>query len=550
MRILACKIRLIAALGLLISGLVLVGGTGVAHASTAPGNTISTAGTLSIGDTASGGGGPIDFWKVHLNGGDVVQFAADYPTGNTYTFALYAPGTNDTNFSSAASFSQVSVYYGYSKEVFDLQAPYNSTFILAVCENVSNNTCANVYASGSGTHPMGAYTFTTSFVNGGIPNPVAAKETRAASTIAGAPTLGTGHLEAGGANPIDFWKMPLRGGDVVQIATNYPSGNTYTFALYAPGTNDTTFASAASFSQVSVYYGYSKEVFDLQAPYNGTFILAVCENVSNYTCANVYASGSGTNPMYPYTFTPTLVQGGVSATVAAQETKASPMISGAPELGAGHFEAGGANPIDFWKMPLNGGDQVQFTADYPLGNTYTFALYKPGTSDVNFASAVALSQVSVYYGYSKEVFDLQAPYNGTFILAVCENVSNNTCANVYASGSGTNPMYPYTFTTKQTGGHETRTSLKLSAVTVVYGHEKALKFSVAVGAVYGGRPTGKVSVSDGKKTVCVVKLVNGKGTCSPAANTAIPVGKYAVTAAYAGNLYGSRSAAVTLTIKK
>jgi hypothetical protein len=62
--------------------------------------------------------------------------------------------------------------------------------------------------------------------------------------------------------------------------------------------------------------------------------------------------------------------------------------------------------------------------------------------------------------------------------------------------------------------------------------------------------TGKASISDGKKTVCTIKLTSGKGSCSPPSNTTIPVGKYQVTAAYSGNLDGSKSGASTLTVKR
>jgi hypothetical protein len=81
-------------------------------------------------------------------------------------------------------------------------------------------------------------------------------------------------------------------------------------------------------------------------------------------------------------------------------------------------------------------------------------------------------------------------------------------------------------------------------------HEKTLKFSVTVKAVHGGKPTGTVRVSDGKKVVCTVKLANGSGHCSPASNSAIPAGKYSMTASYTGNLLGSKSSPATLTIKK
>jgi hypothetical protein len=51
------RISLIAALGLLIPGLTLVTGVDVAFATTPPGHTVASAGTLTIGDTATGGGG-------------------------------------------------------------------------------------------------------------------------------------------------------------------------------------------------------------------------------------------------------------------------------------------------------------------------------------------------------------------------------------------------------------------------------------------------------------------------------------------------------------
>lgn len=60
------------------------------------------------------------------------------------------------------------------------------------------------------------------------------------------------------------------------------------------------------------------------------------------------------------------------------------------------------------------------------------------------------------YDSSSTNIYLQAPYNGTFILAVCENVTDGNCGN--HDHSGTNPMYPYTFTTTLgTGGTASRT---------------------------------------------------------------------------------------------
>jgi hypothetical protein len=546
------RIKLIVTLSLLIPGLVLAAGTGVgvASVSTGPGHTIASAGSLAVGGTASGGGGKVDFWKVALNGGDVVQFNATTPSSSTYVFALFAPGTNDTNFPAALSFSSsTSNFSGAS--VFDLQAPYNGTFILAVCEgpNVVGFNCAQA-VTGSGINPMASYSFKTSFVGGGVSSKTAGKETKASPAIKGAPSMGIGNFESGGGGPVDFWKVSLNGGDVVQFAVTTPSSSTYAFALFAPGTNDTNFPASSSFSSSTSNFS-GKTVFDLQAPYNGTFVLAVCQgpNVVGFNCAEV-DTGGAISPMNPYTFTTSLVGGGVPAKVAAKETKASPTIKGAGKLGLGNLEAGGGGPVDFWKIALRRSDVVQFAATTPSTSTYVFALYKGGTNDTNFPAGKAVSSVTTNFS-GKSVLDLRAPADGTFVLAVCQgpNVVGFNCAEV-DTGGAFSPMSPYTFKPSQTGGHETRTSLKLSASTVTSGHEKSLKFSVTVHAVFGGRPTGKVRISDGKKTVCTVSLVKGKGTCSPAAGNTIPVGKYSVTASYTGNLLGSSSATAPLTIRR
>jgi hypothetical protein len=545
------RMRLAVALSLLVPGLVLAAGVGVASAAASPGHTIASAGTLSVGSKASGGGGAIDFWKVKLHGGDRVQFSVSYPEYNTYEFALYAPGTTDAKFAAAATFSSAAANYYSTKSVLVLQAPYNGTFILAVCENVSSNNCANV-DSGSGTSPMNAYTFTTTKISGPTTTQAAA-ETKAASSIKSAPTMTLGHYEAGGANPIDFWKVHLNGGQKVQITTTYPEYNNYEFALYAPGTNDTTFPQAATFSSAAANYYSTKSVLDLQAPYNGTFILAVCQNVSSNNCVNV-DSGSGTNPMTPYVFTPTLVSG-PTARQAAAETKASPTIKNAPAMSLNNYEAGGGNAIDFWRVHLNGGQKVQITTTYPEYNTYVFSLYKPGTTDTSFPQASAVSSAAANYYSTQSVLDLQAPSAGNFILAVCQNVSSNDCVNV-DSGSGTNPMTPYVFSTKSsTSGAPvaTTTTLKPSSSSVTSGHEKSLVLSVTVAARSGKTvPSGTVKITAGKKTVCSVKLSKGKGKCSPSSSTLLAPGTYSLTASYGGakGLAASHSSGHKLTVKK
>jgi Bacterial Ig-like domain (group 3) len=192
---------------------------------------------------------------------------------------------------------------------------------------------------------------------------------------------------------------------------------------------------------------------------------------------------------------------------------------------------------------------VQFSATFPA-QYYTYALYAPGTTDASFATASSFSTNTPYWNAGKAVFDLQAPYNGTFILAVCENVNNNYCGNV-DQGNGTNPMNPYVFTTRLAGGRETRTSLRLTAKSVRYGHEKGFRFTVGVAAIFSrGKPGGKAVIYAGKKALCTAKIVNGTGWCALSANTRLPAGTYAITAAYSGNRDPSTSLRSTLKVTR
>jgi len=100
------SLRLAVALVQLVAGLAIAAGASGASAGTAPGHTIATAGSFSPGDSTSGGGGAIDFWKVSLNGGDELQLlAAPSVTGTNFTFQLFKPGTTDANFPNAAAFA-------------------------------------------------------------------------------------------------------------------------------------------------------------------------------------------------------------------------------------------------------------------------------------------------------------------------------------------------------------------------------------------------------------------------------------------------------------
>jgi hypothetical protein len=59
---------------MLLSGLLVsLGASGASAAMVVPGHTIATAGALKTGATAAGGAGPVDFWKIKLDGGDRIQ---------------------------------------------------------------------------------------------------------------------------------------------------------------------------------------------------------------------------------------------------------------------------------------------------------------------------------------------------------------------------------------------------------------------------------------------------------------------------------------------
>ena len=70
--------------------------------------------------------------------------------------------------------------------------------------------------------------------------------------------------------------------------------------------------------------------------------------------------------MAAYTFKPTLVGGGIKTTVGAKETRASDTLAKAPLTPIGNFESAGGQPVDFWKVKLVGGDQVQAGAQHAL----------------------------------------------------------------------------------------------------------------------------------------------------------------------------------------
>jgi hypothetical protein len=78
----------------------------------------------------------------------------------------------------------------------------------------------------------------------------------------------------------------------------------------------------------------------------------------------------------------------------------------------------------------------------------------------------------------------------------------------------------------------TSTALALSTASARYGHEQAVRVTVAVHARLG-IPAGSVIVYTGSHTLCVIGLVTGHGSCTLAAR-ALRVGSWPVTAYYLG----------------
>jgi hypothetical protein len=284
---LAAVVMIVMALAALLSSAE----PGFAESVSSPGHTISTATTLEMGVTETGGGGPVDFWKVPLSGGEQVNFTVNGSTANSLYLDLYVPTTDDANFPQATAFTSGSTNYR-AESTITLQAPYTGTFILAVCQNV--NVCTKANPNGV----MTQYLLTASVVGAGISPVTADEETRAGATISAAPELPPGYFEAGGANTVDFWKLNLYKGYKFQFTVNGSTANVYYFDLYSATTDDANFSQAAVLASGNTNYR-AQSTFSLLAPTTGNFVLAVCENVNSCSLAS--------KVMNPYTFTTGLI---------------------------------------------------------------------------------------------------------------------------------------------------------------------------------------------------------------------------------------------------
>ncbi|MGO9180446.1 MAG: Ig-like domain repeat protein [Candidatus Limnocylindrales bacterium] len=95
-----------------------------------------------------------------------------------------------------------------------------------------------------------------------------------------------------------------------------------------------------------------------------------------------------------------------------------------------------------------------------------------------------------------------------------------------------------------------KTTLKLSAKKVTYGHEQTEHLSVTVSPQFAGSmPTGTVTVKASTRTLCVITLSSGKGSCRLSAKR-LNAGTYHLVATYGGstNFDGSTSPKETLRV--
>jgi hypothetical protein len=414
---------------------VLVGTPAWAMASTPASASIAGASELpvsaSIGPTEEGGGHKIDYWLVQLDGGDRMLINEEAACGTH--FELYAPGTNDADFTATPPVSAAS---GCDDAQLTVQAPYTGEFVLAVCQSPNSGDCRSAF-TGTVTNPMSHYTFTTALAGGGVSLRVAEGETAASPTIAradAADALTLGNFESGGGGKIDFWHVQLAGGDRILINNETVCGTH--FDLYAPGTSDESFTTSPPVSSAS---SCNDSQIALQAPYNGVYILAVCQSPNDSDCRSA-DTGAVTDPMTPYTFSTALVNGGVPAATAAAETQASPTIASAKLLSLGQLEAGGGGKIDFWQVQLAAGDKVLLNNESACGTH--FELYAPGTTDASFTAKAPLVGGS---SCNDVQLEMRIPASGAYVLAVCGSPNDGDCRSV-DTGTVNDPLTPYTFT--------------------------------------------------------------------------------------------------------
>jgi hypothetical protein len=135
------------------------------------------------------------------------------------------------------------------------------------------------------------------------------------------------------------------------------------------------------------------------------------------------------------------------------------------------------------------------------------------------------------------------------------DLTNDAIDKVTPSSPATSTSSPATSTSspatsRRVAKATSKTTLKLSATKVTYGHEQTEHLSVRVSPEFARTtPTGTVRVKQSTRTLCVITLKSAKGSCKLSAKR-LKVGTYHPVATYGGstNFKGSTSAKETLRV--
>jgi hypothetical protein len=222
------------------------------------------------------GGG--EFWKIHLNGGEIlsIDFSDINAVGGCgaeeFGVAVYAPTVTDATLPSA----KTAMTTGGS--TFSFVAPSTGTWTLFINSGVCGTTLTYDYAASLTPGPS--------------------RSANGSATIEGTPELIVGSTVASGWSnqPVDgsaggeFWKVHINAGETLAISFSNVNGyggcgaEEFGVSVYAPTVTDATLPSA----KAETTGGGS--TFDFAAPSTGTWTLFVNGGVCGTTISYDYAA--------------------------------------------------------------------------------------------------------------------------------------------------------------------------------------------------------------------------------------------------------------------
>jgi hypothetical protein len=125
--------------------------------------------------------------------------------------------------------------------------------------------------------------------------------------------------------------------------------------------------------------------------------------------------------------TMTIVCGALASIAAPAGATGASTIATASELPLGNLVVGGGQPIDFYRVALSAGDQIDI--DYDMlsqPNCGYLYLFDPTVTDFNLAQAKAVSSSNVHPG--EQAVTLTSSFNGVGTLAVAMDGRETVCA--------------------------------------------------------------------------------------------------------------------------